>query len=309
VTVCRSWLLSCADAAGNHGAHAWDESGQANHQCVHEHEQNERNGGEEMECARGFLAAEGGDEDGENGNHRGGHGQSGPDHQRQEKENHGEIGEALQDVVGESFFRGRALEAEVIGDSAREGRPGELSFGGKQVVEEVPRKDAGDEVQQAVQHAKPDGFEVHVTSLAGRAAEHEGQRQIEKGRRADSAGLAPVEAGVGEDDAEAADCKGDEGDGVDPMSDADEQKMPRLFPYRCFADRGPREVGSFRHFRLADFSTCVAETTNGTQTALDFPRCVEPGRLTRNSRTGQTEGRATSSSSRPRAGREDACTS
>ena len=88
-----------AGAAGDHRAHAVPESGKTNHHDMNEKEDHERYRDEEVDRARGLLAAEHCDRRRKRGHKGGGHRQARPDDQREQNEDHEQVGEALEDVI------------------------------------------------------------------------------------------------------------------------------------------------------------------------------------------------------------------
>ena len=82
-------------AARYHRPHVVPESGKIDHHNVNHEEKQERQGDEEMNRARGLMAAQQSDGRRNRGNKRGGHRQARPDDQREQNENHEQVSEPL----------------------------------------------------------------------------------------------------------------------------------------------------------------------------------------------------------------------
>jgi hypothetical protein len=103
---CALHSLTCArwtGAARDHRSHAAPESGKPNHPDVDQQEEHESQGDEEVKRARGLLAAEHIDGRRNRGNKGGRHRQARPDHQREQNEDHEQVGEPLQHVIRPGF--------------------------------------------------------------------------------------------------------------------------------------------------------------------------------------------------------------
>ncbi len=100
----------CGNAAGDHGSHAASESSQTHHHDVDQKEEHKKHGDEEMDGARGLLAAEHGDDGWNRGCDGRRHRQAGPDHQGKEHEDHEQVREALKYVVGPGIAVTEGLE-------------------------------------------------------------------------------------------------------------------------------------------------------------------------------------------------------
>ena len=126
--------------------------------------------GKEVNGACGLLAAQDSHEHGENRNDGGRHGEARPDHQGKQKEDPSQVGEPLNEVVGErGFYNG-----------PRKGTSREIGLLRQEVLAEVLRQDAGECVKRAVNYAKPGGEKVQVTAPSGWTSLHERQRQVEE---------------------------------------------------------------------------------------------------------------------------------
>jgi hypothetical protein len=86
---------------------------------------------------------------------------------------------------------------------------------------EVIAAEAGGEIDEAVGEGGPGGEEVEGAAPTVLAVEEEGEGEIEEGGSLEAAGFAPIEAGVGDEDGDAADEEGEEGEGVEPVGEAD----------------------------------------------------------------------------------------
>ena len=129
-------------------------------------------GDEEMNRARGLLAAEHSDGRRNRGNKGGRHRQARPDDQREQNEDHEQVGEPLEHVIRPGFCLTRPLEAQMVGDCARERPPRKIGLTREQVFPEMPCKQAEDYIQQAGQYQQPRQLESGDTgsSRSGPAA-------------------------------------------------------------------------------------------------------------------------------------------
>ena len=109
-------LLMGAGAARDHGSHAAPESGKTDHRDVDQKEEYKQHGDEEMNRARGLLAAEHRDGGRKRGRDGGRHRQARPDHQGEQNQDHEQVGEPLQRVIGRGFRFSRRLKAQMAGD-------------------------------------------------------------------------------------------------------------------------------------------------------------------------------------------------
>src|ERR1700751_1103720 len=105
-------LLMCTDAACDHGSCAAPESGKANHRDVDKQEQHKSQIDKEVNGASGLASAQKSNGPGKGGGKSEGHSQAAPDNQREQNEDHKQISEALEDVVGRSLCRAWPFKAE-----------------------------------------------------------------------------------------------------------------------------------------------------------------------------------------------------
>ena len=88
-----------------------------------EKKEHEKVAEEKMQRARGLMSTKNGDELGKHGSDRWRHGKAGDDDQRKEEKDHGEVREALQDVV--RVCLDGTLEAQMVVHGGAEGTPEE----------------------------------------------------------------------------------------------------------------------------------------------------------------------------------------
>ena len=100
-------------------------------------EEHQKDGDEEVDGARGLLAAQQSDRGGKYGGDGGGHGQAGPDHQREENEDHGQIGQALEDVVGPGIGSAGRLKRRWLPRLPWRSAPGKIGAVREQISAEM----------------------------------------------------------------------------------------------------------------------------------------------------------------------------
>ena len=212
-----------------------------------------------MKRARGLLAAEQSDGRRNRGNKGGGHRQARPDHQREQNEDHEQVGEPLEHVVRPGFGRTRPLEAQMFSDCGRERPPRKIGLAREQVFPQVPCEQAGDYVQQAGQYDDPGGLKVeiaapavlvrqHVPVAGGHQGPRGRDREFEQRRGQYVAGFAPIEARVRDHNFDSGDQQGKKAQRGDPVSDADEGRVARS-NRRDWDGRGRTWDGSVQRHR------------------------------------------------------------
>ncbi len=117
------------------------------------------------------------------------------------------------------------------------------------------REKSGDRIEQAGEYADPSGEKMQVAAPAGGSAKHEGQRKIEKRGRTDAACFSPIKTGMGKQDADAANHEGDKTGGVDPICDADKDRVTRNIQNCRVLDCDRWEVCGLRHYDCGESST------------------------------------------------------
>jgi hypothetical protein len=76
------------------------------------------------------------------------------------------------------------------------------------------------------QDGEPCGLKMQRAAPARRPPKHGGNRQIEKRWRSNSASFTPIEMRMRQDNAEAADNKSEKAERENPVSDANQRRMP-----------------------------------------------------------------------------------
>jgi hypothetical protein len=115
----------------------------------------------------------------------------------------------------------------MIGSGAGDGTPGESSLGWEQVFTEVLRHQTGNSIEQAVQHANPRREKVQASPPSRYVLPMKEKWQIEERRSSLAASFTPIETGVSQEYGNAADDKRKKAEGVDPVGNADQGRMPR----------------------------------------------------------------------------------
>ncbi len=213
-----------------------------------------------MQSPRGLAASKKDDGPGNGGGEGGRHGEASPDHERKEDEDDGDVGGALEHVVGvgSRFARRRAVEG--LREDAAEGAPGAVAFFGEQVAAEMAGEKAVEAIGEAGDHDDPGSLKVegaapavlvgHDVVVAGRhRVARGGNGDGEEWTRHDVADFAPVEARVGDDDFSAGDEQGEEAEHGDPMGHADESRVARGAQFR-WGGSGCHEGSIARQARL-----------------------------------------------------------
>jgi len=204
---------------------------------VHQQEEHQEYRDEEVNGARGLLAAQKSDHGRHGGRDGRGHGQAGPDYQRKQNENDEQIGEPLKHVVRPGVFATRWLQAQMPGDYSRESSAREIGASRKQILPEMACEQSEGYIEQAGQDRDPGGLEMqiaapsvligkHVAIAGGDGGSRGWKRQFEQRRTEYVAGFTPIEARVRKENFYSADEQGEEGQGGDPMSDANERRVP-----------------------------------------------------------------------------------
>src|SRR5437879_11693339 len=183
-----------------------------------------------------------------------GHTEAGEDDQRKQHEDDAEVREPLDDVVRQRLFFSGPLPAQFVPNDTRDAAPGEISLARQQILAEVLREEAGEDVKQARQDANPGREEMQITAPA-RMAYHERNREIDERRSPQGACFAPIETRVSDENGDAADEQAKETERRDPMSDADGRGVLRRSQAFRALDREPWKVGGLRHNRCCDHST------------------------------------------------------
>src|SRR5256885_2265127 len=90
-----------------------------------------------MNCASGLAATEQSNGRGKSGGKGEGHRQTTPDDQREQNDDHEEVGEALEHIVGRGFGLARTLKAQGLCEGGPESTPRKVGVG-EQVFPEMP---------------------------------------------------------------------------------------------------------------------------------------------------------------------------
>ena len=135
--------------ADDHGAHAAAEAGERDHDDVDDEEEHECAGDEEMESSRGLPAAESDDGEWNRGIEGGGHGQAGPDDQRKEDKDDGQIGDALDHIVAVRAVWIRRRAMEISCDHMPKGTQVAVAGRGCDIFAEMAVPEAGEAVDEA----------------------------------------------------------------------------------------------------------------------------------------------------------------
>jgi len=88
-----------------------------------------------------------------------------------------------------------------------------------------------------------------------RAAQHERKRKIEDGRGSHATCFAPIKTRMSQKYADAANGKPEKAEGVDPMGDANQGRVPRRIQNICVLDCDPWEVRGLRHCKWGKINT------------------------------------------------------
>lgn len=100
-----SVFLSCSPAACDHGLHVPGKSGQRHHRDMGQQKQDQCSGDKEVNRAGRLLPTQQIHDCGKNGYNGGRHGETGPNHQREQKENDSRVRQPLTDIVGERLLQ------------------------------------------------------------------------------------------------------------------------------------------------------------------------------------------------------------
>ena len=115
-----------------------------------EKKENEEIRDDEVNRAGGLMTTEDIYECGDNGCDGGRHGEAGDNSQREQRENDGEVGEPLEDVVRAGLFFAGALPAQMIRNDTQDSVRAKISLRGQQVSAEMMGEEAGYSVKQSV---------------------------------------------------------------------------------------------------------------------------------------------------------------
>ena len=234
---------------------------------MHDHEEHEQPGGDEVDRARRLPAAEEVEQPGPGGVHARRHGEAGQDHDRDQDQQHREVGELLQHVVAPRGLplgevqRGVVLDVapeapgaklgriprqqvaaqvavnhaqEAVGEDAGGEDPGEGQVPAPRLRQVVPRGDR----RPAREGIEPLGPE-HAARAKGLPADAQVAvpvrvADLEPGRIEVGAVLAPVEPRVGVEDHQPAHQEDDERHHGHPMPDPGGKAVP---PHQLAAER------------------------------------------------------------------------
>jgi hypothetical protein len=127
----------------------------------------------------------------------------------------------------------------MIREDSRYVAPGKISLAGQQISSEMLGEQTGKGVQQPVQDTNPGREKMEGTAPARRSAQHERKRKIQDGRGSHATCFAPIKTRMSQKYADAADGKTEKAEGVDPMGDANQGRMPRRIQNICVLDCDP----------------------------------------------------------------------
>src|SRR5689334_7857471 len=131
---------------------------------MHDEEQDEQVGGDEVDGARRLAAAEQVNEHRRDGVEPRRHGEAGQHDGWEQDENDGDVGELLQRVVPLGGRAGDALELDVMDDLPPQVAAAKFVLAGEDVALEVAVGEAEGDVGEAVDHQEPGEEEVPVPS-------------------------------------------------------------------------------------------------------------------------------------------------
>jgi len=205
---------------------------------VHDEEENDGPGDEEMDGARGLASAECVDKKGKRGVEAGRQREAGPDDEGKENADDAEVSGALEHVIGVCFAWIGWTAAEIFRHALEVGARGALTGRGNEVATEVAIEKTEKCVDESGEDKEPRGLKVQVAAPAvlvghigavaiidcvARGGDGDGEERV----LVDVAGFAPVEAGMGDDEFKAGDEQREEAEDCEPMGDADERGMAR----------------------------------------------------------------------------------
>src|SRR6266487_5464696 len=169
VTIARRRVMSpvvFTSAPHGHGPDLMSESGLDDHHDMDEHEQQERNEGEEMDRAGGLIAAEQAQEEGKGGGHCRRHREASHHHQRRRPEDHQGVRKFLHQAVVRAAAGRWNPQAQMIDEVAPHETRCDLLRLRPDVQAEMAAEDARQEVHGAGQNEAPRSQEVETPSPA-----------------------------------------------------------------------------------------------------------------------------------------------
>jgi len=214
-------------ARGDHGSNAVSETRERDHGHVDHEKKHEETGREKMNCASRLLPAEDCDDRGYDRHDGGRHGEAREDDQRKKHENDCKVGEPLDNVVTLGLGVAGGLQAQMIRNDTRDGTPAEIRLAWQQILAEVLGEKAGESVNQAGQDANPGGEKMQGPAPARRPAYPETKRKIKYRGSPHATCFAPIKTRMSHEYGDATDDKSQKAEGMDPVSDADQGRVPR----------------------------------------------------------------------------------
>ena len=152
-------------AAGDHGSHAVEEPDHNHQGDVDQNKQDDQIGADEMQAAGRLPTAEHRHQPGLTRIHRRRHGQAGQDHQGQDAEDHGQIGEFLDGVIASGFLALGEAQAGVVQDLVPEVLGRQLIRRRQKVALDMAVQQVGDHIEDAIEDEEPGEEEVPVTAI------------------------------------------------------------------------------------------------------------------------------------------------
>ena len=201
-----------------------DEADKKKHQDMHDEKDREEESEEKMKRARRLVSANCGRQERKHRGYAKRHPETGQNDRRKQNEYNSQIGQSLRDIVTGRVVRVRMLPADVSRDHALDSVPTEVGFLRQEIVADVPRGEAADDVSEAGDDQHP-GKEEMVGAVPNRRAQDKGNWQIDKRGGSEGAGLAPIEARMGYQNADAAHQETKDAERDQPVSDANPRAM------------------------------------------------------------------------------------
>src|SRR6202040_92195 len=145
---------------GDHRAQLVHRSGQKHHRDMHENEQRNQAGRDEMDRPRGLTSAKQVDEPGQDRIHPRRHGEAGQDHQRQQHADHAQIGQLLEGIIMARLLAMRKFQPKVVESVLEKGPWPQLLPAGQEIAPEMSAGNSGHEISQEVRDEQPSKKEM-----------------------------------------------------------------------------------------------------------------------------------------------------
>src|SRR5262245_15259277 len=170
-------LLAARAIAGDHRPHVRPETGKPHHDKVNEDKEYKKSCHQKMKCTGRLMTAEERHQCGENRYEGGRHGKARPNNKRKEDENHSQIRNLLQDIIGWRFFIAAPFEAYLF-QQHHKNSPVEVCLRGKKVLTEVSGCETEEYVCDTVYDQYPGGQKVEIPTPTILVFQDEWNRQI-----------------------------------------------------------------------------------------------------------------------------------